>query len=223
MARRVSTEPNRRRFLLGGCIALGVVTAGLLTPVSRAMALVSEEFAAHNSKGKKKIRASTASFGWELTDIENNGANVSFEVKRAMTLTAIDVDIAFMLTALPAAPGFTEVLCTGSVSRGGPPTFSSGPQAYTGPPASADFGTIQLHNPNNLNGPYNMQLAQDQFLAVIIKAWAPTDGTASSTERHVHTTPSLHVNAGDYLVFHMDHAGVGGDVEMQVVLGYEER
>jgi hypothetical protein len=27
----------------------------------------------------------------------------------------------------------------------------------------------------------------------------------------------------DYLVFHMDHAGVGGDVEMQVVLGYEER
>jgi hypothetical protein len=28
------------------------------------------------------------------------------------------------------------------------------------------------------------------------------------------------LNKGDYLVFHMDHAGVGGDVEMQAVLQY---
>jgi len=31
----------------------------------------------------------------------------------------------------------------------------------------------------------------------------------------------LTVSANDYLVFHMDHAGVPGDVEMQVRLGYE--
>jgi hypothetical protein len=30
----------------------------------------------------------------------------------------------------------------------------------------------------------------------------------------------LQLNAGDYLAFHMDHAGVSVDCEMQVVLGY---
>ena len=31
---------------------------------------------------------------------------------------------------------------------------------------------------------------------------------------------ALPLNAGDYLVFHMDHAGVKVDAEMPVVLGY---
>jgi len=30
----------------------------------------------------------------------------------------------------------------------------------------------------------------------------------------------LALNNGDFLMFHMDHAGVGGDVEMQAILQY---
>jgi hypothetical protein len=36
----------------------------------------------------------------------------------------------------------------------------------------------------------------------------------------VYAQTGLALNKGDYLVFHMDHAGVGGDVEMQAVLQY---
>ncbi|MGA9981010.1 MAG: hypothetical protein WBQ08_20480 [Candidatus Sulfotelmatobacter sp.] len=55
---------------------------------------------------------------------------------------------------------------------------------------------------------------------MILKTWVPADGTASSTSRHVSVARSLALNAGDYLVFNMSHAGVPGDAEMQVVLQY---
>ena len=55
---------------------------------------------------------------------------------------------------------------------------------------------------------------------MILKTWVTADGTASSTSRHVRLAQSLALNAGDYLVFNMSHAGVPGDCEMQVVLEY---
>jgi hypothetical protein len=146
-----------------------------------------------------------------------------FKIELPMTLDSVDVDVALMLTRTPLSDGFTEVLCTGYVSRGRAPSFAPGAPAYPQPPVSGDFGNVILHNPNDLQGPFNGRLAQDQFLAVILKAWAPVDGTASGTARHVTSTPALELQTGDYLVFHMDHAGVGGDVEMQVVLGYQTR
>jgi hypothetical protein len=58
---------------------------------------------------------SFASFGWEVTNLNDNGADVYFEVTSNMVVSAVDIDLAFMITALPANPGFTG----NTVSGGG--------------------------------------------------------------------------------------------------------
>ena len=58
------------------------------------------------------------------------------------------------------------------------------------------------------------------FFNVILKTSVPENGAGGYTSRQVYGQPGLALNPGDYLVFHMDHAGVGGDVEMQAVLQY---
>lgn len=137
-----------------------------------------------------------------------------------MTLKFLTVDVAFTILSLPGSPSLAEVLCQVGVTRGAPPTFSSGPQAYLNEPASTDFGSAQIYNPNGLNvgvgGP-----VQDILYAVILKTFVPSDGSGGYTSRNVTVTPNLALNAGDYLVFHMDHAGAQGDAEMQVVMGYQ--
>ena len=205
---------GRRRFLLGGSgLALGALTAGTLSGVESATA------DAEAAPATTPVRLS-AGFGWELTNLNGDGADVYFQATRNMLLTFVDVDVAFMITSPPASQGFAEVLCVAGVSHGGPPNLGPAPQAYVELPASTDFGAVQLYNPANLTGPYNTQLAQGQVLALILKTWVPRDGTGSSTYRHVTVAPSATLNTGDYLVFHMDHAGVPGDCEMQVTLGY---
>jgi hypothetical protein len=216
--------PTRRELLLGGGgLALAALTAGSLTAMDTVSTPAGHARQMQEEQRGAAIMAQTASFGWEVSDVDNNGADVYVKVLRPMTLASVDVDVAYMITALPSTPGFAEVLCTAMVSRGRSPTFSTGPQAYNEPLPSPHFGTVRLVNPNKLTGPYNTRLGQDSFLAVILKSWVPADGAGSHTARHVHTTPSLTLHAGDYLVFHMDHAGVPGDAEMQVVLGYTEQ
>ena len=63
-------------------------------------------------------------------------------------------------------------------------------------------------------------MVQDLFFDVILKTWVPADGTGGYTSRQFSSQAALALNKGDYLVFHMDHAGVSGDVEMQGVLQY---
>ena len=160
-----------------------------------------------------------AGFGWEIDDINNNGADVYFEVLDAMVLHSININVAFMLTSVPAQPGFAEVLCMGGVSRGVEPTFSDSAAAYINLPAAPHFARLAQHNPNNLNTGMG-GLVQDLFYSVILKTWVPPDGAGSSTYRHVAVQPNLVLGKGDFLVFHMDHAGVGGDVEMQTTFQY---
>ncbi|HLI02312.1 MAG TPA: hypothetical protein VKV06_16110 [Acidimicrobiales bacterium] len=164
---------------------------------------------------------SVVSFGWEITNLHDNGADVYFPVQRDMIFQWLDVDVATMLTSLPSSAGFLEVLCTGAVGRGGPPKFGPAPQAYLETPDSTNFGSIATENPEGLSvgiGPTTP--GQDGFFATILKAFAPSTGAASSASRHVHTEPDLVLRRGDYLGFHMDHAGVQVDGEMQVVIGY---
>ena len=59
---------------------------------------------------------------------------------------------------------------------------------------------------------------QDTFLNVILKSWITTEGTASQTDWHVKISPSLSVNAGDYLVFTMSGGEIVVDAEMQIVM-----
>jgi len=138
-----------------------------------------------------------------------------------MVLTAADIDVAFMLTSPPASAGFAEVLCRAAVSPGAPPTFyHADPGASFVSPQSPSFGTVKIHNPRGLGIGNDGYLLQNIIYSVILKTWVTTDGTASSTSRHVRVAQSLVLNAGDYLVFNMSHGGVSGDCEMQAVLEY---
>jgi len=163
---------------------------------------------------------SLAGFGWEISNLHNNGADVYFRVEKNMTLNSMNIDVAFMVISL-SSTGFAEVLCYAGVSRGTIPTFNnSGGHAYVTLPSDQNFGSVTNYNPNGLNISKDPTLSQDKFYAVSLKSWVPSDGSASSSSRQVLANPSLRLNAGDYLVFHMDHAAVGGTAEMQVVLQY---
>jgi hypothetical protein len=201
-------KADRRSF-----VGRGLALAGLAGTIT---GLDSSARAAATSTGP-----SFASFGWEVTDLDDNGADVYFEVTSNMVVSAVDIDVAFMITTLPANPGFTEVLCRAAVSPGGRPKFYKGdPGASFESPQSPNFGTTHIHNPNNLNVGDDGYLLQNVFYSVILKTFVPADGAASSTSRHVSMARSLALNSGDYLVFNMSHAGVPGDAEMQVVLQY---
>ena len=97
---------------------------------------------------------------------------------------------------------------------------NSGGHGYINFALSSDFGSVTIANPNNLTVAYDGTLSQDKFVSVILKTWVPSDGTASATARNVTAYPLLTLNAGDYLVFHMDHSGISVDAEMQVVINY---
>lgn len=207
---------DRRQLLGGGALALAGLSAG---------SLIGTPGLAAASTGIRDSAVSPAglaavSFGWEVTNLHNNGADVSFQVLRDMVLVSTDLDVATMLTALPAAPGFQEVLCQAAVFRHAPPTYGPVPQVYLQPPATTDFGKASFYNPNNLTIGGDSPPYQDKFVSIILKAWVPSDGTASSASRHIYTEPGLALRAGDYVAFHMDHAGVEVDGEMQVVMGY---
>ena len=196
---------TRRGFLKSGSIVLGALTAGTVTPVN-----------ATTTVTESKI----AGFGWEIGNLDNNGANVSFVVRQGMILQWVDIDVAFMITSAPAVPGFAEVLCRAGVSRGARPNFSGPPHDYILFPTSRDFGGVRAHNPNNLIVAFDGDLLQDAFYQVILKSWVPVDGTASSTSRNAHAEPNLVLSTGDVLVFHMNHGGVPGDAEMQFTMSY---
>jgi hypothetical protein len=204
-------KTNRRSALKGGSLALASLTAGTLTSFGCNAAA-----SAMNTTNSQSV----ASFGWEVANLNGNGANAYFTVSRNMILNSINIDVAFMITALPAVPGFAEVLCQAGVFRG-MPSFNGAPGSdYLPVVASSDFGPVTVQNPNNLTVHANQSLAQDIFFSVILKSWVPVDGSASAASRRVAIEPSLALNVGDVMMFHMDHAGVPVDAEMQVVLGY---
>lgn len=212
---------DRRTFLAQGALLLAGITAGTLKPMGAMMNTKRREFLKQISPvpGAAQSGDPVVGFGWEINNIDDNGADVFFAVRDTMILNSINIDVAFMITSLPAQPGFAEVLCDGGVSRQAKPIFAPPPQAYIGFPASANFGELTLHNPNQLNVGLG-GVVQDLFFNVILKTWVPENGAGAYTSRQVYAQPGLALNKGDYLVFHMDHAGVGGDVEMQAVLTY---
>jgi len=163
--------------------------------------------------------AQVASFGWEACNLSGNGANTYVQVTANMVLQTVNVDVSASILSTKGA-GFAEVLCGGSVSRKVAPTFGSSPASYVDHSVSGNFGRVATENQGNIKIVQDFDMYQDQFLSVILKTWVPSDGTASAVSRHVLAYPSLSLDAGDYLVFHMDHAGMPVDAEMQVVIAY---
>jgi hypothetical protein len=199
----------RRAFVSGSGLALAGVAAGAITGLTSSSARAS-------TQPKFKI----ASFGWEVTNLDNNGADIYFQVRSGMTLSSVNIDTAFMITSTPSSAGFAEVLCRAAVSRGVPKFVHGDTGAPFVSPESPNFGRVHVYNPNNLGVVNDGFILQDIFYSIILKTWVPDNGTASSTSRHFSASPGLELAADDYLVFHMNHAGVPGDAEMQVVLEY---
>jgi len=207
------TFPGRRDFLKGGGLAVGALaTQGCSGRGTIPVALAAGP-AAPATAGTQ-----VASFGWEAINLNGNGVNTYVKVVNNMVLQSVNADLAASILNTKAS-GFSEILCTGAVSRQTPPNFNPSAQAYVNLPASPNFGSVSPENPNNLSLVLG-GMVQDQFLAAILKAWVPADGSASAMSRQILVYPSLSLSAGDYLVFHMDHQGVGVDAEMQVVLTY---
>jgi hypothetical protein len=204
-------KTGRREFVSGGGLALAGVAAGTIAGLNPSPASADDE-----NPSNRRI----AGFGWELANLDNNGADVYFEVISNMILNSASIDVAFVITATPSNPGFAEVLCRAAFSRGAPKFVHGDPGAPFVSPASSDFGTLQTYNPRKLNLGADGYFLQNVFYNVILKTWVPDNGVASATSRHVSSTPLLPLTAGDYLTFHMNHAGVPGDCEMQVVLEY---
>jgi hypothetical protein len=202
-------KSDRRTFVSGGGLALAAIAGGTMTGLSPT--------AAASPSGSGTSR--TAAFGWEIPNIDNNGADVYFSVINNLTLNVVNIDTAFVVTAAPGTAGFAEVLCVAAVTQG-LPQFAPGAPAYLALPRSPDFSSVVAYNPNNLQIGFNGQLSEGVFYSVIMKSWVLADGAGSATSRHVAIAPSLPLTAGNFLVFHMDHAGIPGDCEMQVVLQY---
>jgi hypothetical protein len=130
---------DRRQFLREGGVVLGAVTAGVTTKAAQVQTAATDP-------------RKSAIFGWEVSNINNNGANIFFQIIHGLKLESLDIDVAFVITSTPAL-GPTNVLCTAGISRGAPPTFSSGLQGYPGFPKSPEFGDAKASNPNNLVHP----------------------------------------------------------------------
>lgn len=201
---------DRRQFM----VTLGVITTVIGYSGCRPAAEAGQQ------QRETGAAMKTAGFGWEIARLNDCGADAYFPIKNNMIIHSIDVDVAFMLTALPSGPGMAEVLSTAFISRGGPPDFQTGVHAYPPENLSPDFGSLQFCDPNHLS-PNCSNPSQDILCAVILKGFASASGLGASMSRHVGTLPNATVSAGDYLAFHMDHYGVPGDGEMQVVIGYE--
>ena len=206
---------GRRQLLGGGALTLAGMSAGAMVGTWGVASAATAATA--TSPGNSQ----SISFGWEVEDLHDNGADVSFEILEDLVLVAADVDVATVLMSLPSTAGFQEVLCQAAISRQAPPAYGPAPTAYLQSPISTDFGKVAYYNPSNIATVSDAAPLQDKFVSVILKSWVPLDGTASSASRHVHTEPALALHRGDYLMFHMDHSGVQVKGEMQVVLAYE--
>jgi hypothetical protein len=150
---------DRRQFLREGSVVLGAVTAGCVATQ-----------AAQTQTAATDPRKS-AIFGWEVSNINNNGANIFFQIIHGLTLESLDIDVAFMITSA-SAEGPAQVLCTAGISRGALPTFSSGPQGYPGFHKSSEFGGARVSNPNNLNVGFDPYIGLDGLYECILKTMA---------------------------------------------------
>jgi hypothetical protein len=65
-----------------------------------------------------------------------------------------------------------------------------------------------------------LRFEEQWLLRLILKSWVPADGTGSQACRHATVSPGVVLPRGTHLTFHMDHAGVPVDAEMQLTLGY---
>lgn len=200
---------NTRRQFLCDALTLAGVTAGAVTVLG----------GCGSSAGG--IVRRVVSFAWTVSGLNGSSAHAYCRVAEKITLQTVNIDVTCMASTAPTTASFEQVLCRAWVSRQAVPTFNNGQaNGASAAQASPDFGPVAIYNPNNLVVTYDVAPLQDIFYSAILKTWVSTDRTDSATSRGVFAQPSLDLSTGDYLVFGIDHSGVPGDLEMEVVLGY---
>lgn len=159
----------------------------------------------------------SSGFGWEITNVANNGADLYAPFSVPTTIRGIDLDISFMTTGAPT--GWAEVLANVAISAAKPNFGPAPPAYYLGPTPGQDiFGPAVKYNPagRNIGGGLN---GPGFLTSLILKCYCHAGG---SDVRHATVMGlAIPVVAGNCLVLHMDHAGQPGDVEMQGVLFYD--
>ena len=210
---------SRRSVLLGIGLALAGATAGGVYSYFRGLQALPQSSTTTTTTPTTTPEIHTAGFGWEVVDLHNNGADAYFQALNDMIIHWIDLDASYMLIKPPSSEGFAEVLIT--VGKASTPSFSAPPQVYQSLPPSASFTPITIVNPNNLQTVADAYPEEGFIIRLILKSWVPRNGTASSVQRHVTLYPGVKLRKFEYLVFHMDHAGVGPlDCEIQATIGY---
>lgn len=208
---------RREVILAGGKLVLAGISLGSIEAIT---AVTQHAYA----KEGIMIMGQTASFGWAIKNMGVGGANTFFDVKTALTLNFLTMDVSFVNFSPQPSPVACELLCQVGVSRGAPPTFINAPTYNFKTVASGNFGGVAVQNPLGFAfgpDPVPLMVSQDVLISVTLKTVSPqTTATAAYTSRNVTVNPNLSLNAGDYLVFHMDHSGLTGNAEMQIVLGY---
>lgn len=157
-------------------------------------------------------------FGWEISNVNGNGADLYMPFTAAVTVCGIDLDVSFV--TLTALTGMAEVLVNAALTSG-TPQFVGGKAAYIGGPL---LGSDALGGSTVYKGYSGLIIGGGKngpgFLtSVILKTYCKQGGQDA---RHVSLTGlGIPVPAGSYLVLHMDHAGQPVDVEMQGVIFYQ--
>jgi len=159
----------------------------------------------------------TLPISWEIVNLADGGANLAIQATRALTIVGLQFDIAMAPAPPSFQTGFSEVFAEAAIITG-TPTFSTGPERYLAGPAAlnSDFKSSPIDNPNAFQITNAVIGWTGQLFAVILKANLPTCESRSLTL----TDLSIDIAAGNYLVFHMDGAGVPADVEMQGTIFY---
>lgn len=156
--------------------------------------------------------------GWEVDNINGGGANFVVPLQRSITVLGYQFDMSLGFPVVGSS-GFSEVLCFGAIATGDPTTkFVGLAQSFNGPVArNNDIGTSIFVNPNKYAG----RAGAGKWSGALFSAMMKTNAPAAGSRIVAVSNLSLIAPAGSFLLFHMDHFGVSGDVEMQGVIFYE--
>lgn len=208
----MTSHLSRREVLLaGGKLALTTLTLGTLSFVQDSTV-----------KAAGGTTMNISSFGWKFTNLFNDGGNVVFSVKNALTLNFITMDASIVILG-PGGPSPVEVLLQVAVGQVG---FGPAPNFYinTPPDPNIVFGGLVKGGGLTYTAypPPTTSFAQNVLIAMPLKLEGVGTGDADAVGRNVTVSPNLALKPGDLLVCHVDHSGGGTQItsEMQLVIGY---
>ena len=198
------SSDTRRQFAANCALALAGFTAGSLcfpTVLAASTAVPSR-----------------AGFSWTVSDLDGTSAFAYFRALRTIVLKAFNIDAAYSISSEGAVFGSAKLSCKASVLHRS--ALRSGFGKFA-PARSNDFGAAVLYNPNNLTIDCDSSPIQNAFYSAILASCVPSTGKSSQASRHVRSSANIVVSAGDYLCFHLVHAGVPGEGNLGVVLEFD--